>query len=145
MSLFIKELSSALKIPKLFYGKVNKFLRQHHIYDLKLSELLVIFNVGDSEVLINEIKNPDSLFVGENPSYTIDLLFNKKYIVRRNCDRDKRGVYIKLSSKGNDVYKVLQDYLETEEKTYKIYVESRLKGEYSIYSLENFLLRGQHS
>lgn len=85
-------------------------------YDLGIVEfglLEALYTLGSQPI---QILAKRILVTSGSMTYTVNLLLEKGYIEKKNCDEDRRIFYLSLSEKGQSlikkVIKVHDDYLE---------------------------------
>lgn len=71
-------------------------------------QALLLYNIGDSELTAGELRTRGH-YLGSNVSYNLKKLVDAGYINHQRSDTDRRSVRVKLTDKGQDVRKKVDD------------------------------------
>jgi DNA-binding MarR family transcriptional regulator len=71
---------------------------------------LLVFNIGDNEVMVGELKTR-AHYQGSNVSYNLKKLVDRGYMHHELCRVDRRLVWVKLTGKGQPVLAVVSELL----------------------------------
>lgn len=71
-------------------------------------QALLLYNIGDSELTAGELRTRGH-YLGSNVSYNLKKLVDAGYIHHQRSELDRRSVRVKLTDKGQDVRKKVDD------------------------------------
>lgn len=128
-------------VYRLFLDIIKKQLDQMGIYDINNIQAVMIYNIAQQEVSVGELVSR-RIYYGSNVSYNLKKLTQTGYIIQTPSPHDKRSLYIKLSDKGLEVYRKIDQCLARQTDNLKAIfpnakaIENVQKG---IQALETFL------
>ena len=74
-------------------------------------QALLLYNIGDSELTAGELRTRGH-YLGSNVSYNLKKLVDAGYIHHQRSELDRRSVRVKLTDKGQDVRRKVDDLYE---------------------------------
>jgi DNA-binding MarR family transcriptional regulator len=107
---YVETINALERLHRLFLDVVRIELDRLKIQDISNVQTIIIFNIGNQELTVGEITNR-GIYLGSNVSYNLKKMVKNGYIVQVPSNHDKRSSHIKLSSKGNDLYKKINTIL----------------------------------
>lgn len=117
------------RLHRHFLDVLRTELRRLGIDDINAVQALLLFNIGQSEVVIRDLKDR-GYYQGSNVSYNIKKLTEYGYLAQERSAHDRRAIILKLTVKGLslcDGVRTLQSYLsESLRRTPNL--EEELKG-----------------
>lgn len=87
------------RLHRHFLDVLRTELRDMGIEDINAVQALLLFNIGDNEVVIRDLKDR-GYYHGSNVSYNIKKLTEFGYLDQERCTHDRRSVRLKLTEKG---------------------------------------------
>lgn len=96
------------RLHRRFLDVVNTELERGKISDINNVQALILYNIGDEELTIGELTNR-GFYLGSNVSYNVKKLSENGYLEQEKAPHDKRSVRIKLSAKGLDLVKKIDE------------------------------------
>ncbi len=106
-------------------------LDRNNIYDLKPDQAMLLFLIGGDEVTATEIMQR-GYYSGTNVSYICQKLKQFDYINTTFVENDKRAVHIKLTNKGEHLFKLINDAVARHTKHFEA---NKLKFEQINYAV----------
>jgi DNA-binding MarR family transcriptional regulator len=76
--------------------------------DVNSVQALLLYNIGDAELTAGELTSR-GYYLGSNVSYNLKKLVDAGYINHQRSMTDRRSVRVKLTEKGQEVCKVVND------------------------------------
>jgi DNA-binding MarR family transcriptional regulator len=107
-------LSLILSIERLhrrFLDVVKSKLDRKGIDDINNVQTLILYNIGDSILTIGELTNR-GYYLGSNVSYNLKKLVENEFVIQERSPHDKRSIKIKLSDKGKDLCKIIDELFD---------------------------------
>lgn len=103
------------RLHRHFLDVLRTDLRRLGIEDINAVQALLLYNIGENEVVIRDLKDR-GYYQGSNVSYNIKALTECGYLTQERSPHDRRSVRLKLTDKGMDLcnaVRKLQDDLAT--------------------------------
>lgn len=103
------------RLHRHFLDVLRTELRRLGIEDINAVQALLLYNIGENEVVIRDLKDR-GYYQGSNVSYNIKALTEYGYLTQERSPHDRRSVRLKLTQKGLDLcnaVRKLQDDLGT--------------------------------
>ncbi len=104
-------LESILLIERLhrrFLDVVKAELDRLKIDDINNVQTLILYNIGQEELTVGELTNR-GYYLGSNVSYNVKKMVENGYLVQERSPHDKRSVRVKVSPKGLEVCKRMDE------------------------------------
>ena len=79
--------------------------------ELNSVQALLLYNIGESELTAGELKTR-GYYLGSNVSYNLKKLVDMGYIHYKRSDKDRRSVRVKLTSKGQKLWKTIDEMFD---------------------------------
>lgn len=101
------------RLHRHFLDVLRTELRRLSIEDINAVQALLLYNIGENEVVIRDLKDR-GYYQGSNVSYNIKALTEYGYLTQERSAHDRRSVRLKLTDKGLglcNAVRVLQDDL----------------------------------
>lgn len=101
------------RLHRHFLDVLRTELRRLGIDDINAVQALLLYNIGENEVVIRDLKDR-GYYQGSNVSYNIKALTEYGYITQERSAHDRRSVRLKLTDKGLNLcsaVRTLQDNL----------------------------------
>ena len=76
--------------------------------DVNSVQALLLYNIGDAELTAGELTSR-GYYVGSNVSYNLKKLVDSGYINHQRSTTDRRSVRVRLTEKGQEVCRVVND------------------------------------
>ena len=96
------------RLHRRFLDVVNTELERMKTDDINNVQALILYNINTEEMTIGELTNR-GFYLGSNVSYNVKKLVENGYLEQEKAPHDKRSVRIKLSQKGLDLCKRIDD------------------------------------
>jgi DNA-binding MarR family transcriptional regulator len=87
------------RLHRHFLDVLRAELRRLGIEDINAVQALLLYNIGENDVVIRDLKDR-GYYQGSNVSYNIKALTESGYIAQERSPRDKRSVKLKLTDRG---------------------------------------------
>jgi len=103
------------RLHRHFLDVLRTELRRLGIEDINAVQALLLYNIGENEVVIRDLKDR-GYYQGSNVSYNIKALTESGYLTQERSPHDRRSVRLKLADKGMalcNAIRKLQDDLAT--------------------------------
>lgn len=99
------------RLHRHFLDVLRSELRALHIDDINAVQALLLYNIGEAEVVIRDLKDR-GYYHGSNVSYNIKKLTEFEYLTQERCTHDRRSIRLKLTDKGMNLCHALRDVQE---------------------------------
>ena len=96
------------RLHRLFLETIKNYLSDKKIRDINSVQCLILYNVGLEKITVGEFTKR-GYYLGENVSYNLRKMVNNGYLMQFENKSDKRSSYVKLSKKGSELYKTLDE------------------------------------
>ncbi|WP_192884601.1 MarR family winged helix-turn-helix transcriptional regulator [Paramagnetospirillum kuznetsovii] len=104
------------RLHRHFLDVLRTELRRLGIEDINAVQALLLYNIGENEVVIRDLKDR-GYYQGSNVSYNIKALTECGYLTQERSPHDRRSVRLKLADKGlnlcNAIRKLQNDLAAT--------------------------------
>jgi DNA-binding MarR family transcriptional regulator len=87
------------RLHRHFLDVLRTELRRLGIEDINAVQALLLYNIGENEVVIRDLKDR-GYYQGSNVSYNIKSLTEAGYLTQERSPHDRRSVRLKLTDKG---------------------------------------------
>ncbi|MDR1488751.1 MAG: MarR family transcriptional regulator [Holosporales bacterium] len=115
-----------IKLHKLFLDIIKVELDILNTTDINSIQVLTLISVGDSTVTIGELISKGH-YMGSNASYNVKKMVDNGYLIQTPSKRDKRASYVKLSTKGKNLFETLKNGLSKYTTVFEQTKENHLK------------------
>lgn len=90
------------RLHRHFLDVLRTELRRLGVEDINAVQALLLYNIGENEVVIRDLKDR-GYYQGSNVSYNIKALTEYGYLMQERSPHDRRSVRLKLTDKGMDL------------------------------------------
>jgi DNA-binding MarR family transcriptional regulator len=87
------------RLHRHFLDVLRTEMRRLGIEDINAVQALLLYNIGENEVVIRDLKDR-GYYQGSNVSYNIKALTECGYLTQERSPHDRRSVRLKLTDKG---------------------------------------------
>lgn len=108
MSTYFEAIQLIERLHRYFLDVVKVELDRKGIQDINNVQAMILYNIGHDEMTVGEL-TLRGYYLGSNVSYNVKKMGENGYIEQERSVHDKRSIRVKLSDKGKDTYKVLDD------------------------------------
>lgn len=111
------------RLHRYFLDVVKTELDRKGILDINNVQAMILHNIGTDEMTVGEL-TLRGYYLGSNVSYNVKKMTENGYITQERSVHDKRSIRVKLTAKGVDLCKILDDmFLRHEDKLKAIGIE----------------------
>jgi len=96
------------RLHRRFLDVVKTELDRLKIDDINNVQTLILYNISTEQLTIGELTNR-GYYLGSNVSYNVKKLVENGYLVQERAPHDKRSTRIKLSDKGLELCKRIDE------------------------------------
>jgi DNA-binding MarR family transcriptional regulator len=96
------------RLHRRFLDVIKTELDRLKIDDINNVQTLILYNISAEQLTIGELTNR-GYYLGSNVSYNVKKLVENEYLVQERAPHDKRSTRIKLSNKGLELCKQIDD------------------------------------
>ena len=96
------------RLHRHFLDVLRTELRRLSIEDINAVQALLLYNIGEADVVIRDLKDR-GYYHGSNVSYNIKKLTEFGYLTQERCAHDRRSVRLRLTDKGMNLCKAVGD------------------------------------
>lgn len=96
------------RLHRRFLDVVKTELDRLKIDDVNNVQTLILYNISTEQLTIGELTNR-GYYLGSNVSYNVKKLVENGYLVQERAPHDKRSTRIKLSEKGLELCKKVDE------------------------------------
>ena len=105
---YVESISLIERLHRRFLDVIKIELERLHIDDINNVQTLILYNISEDQMTIGELTNR-GYYLGSNVSYNVKKLVENGYLVQERAPHDKRSTRIKLSDKGLDLCKKVDE------------------------------------
>ena len=99
------------RLHRHFLEVVKVDLDRQGVQDINNVQALILYNVASEEMTVGEL-TARGYYLGSNVSYNVKKMFENGYLAQERSPHDRRSVRVKLSEKGLELHKKLNEYFE---------------------------------
>lgn len=104
------------RLHRYFLDVVKAELDRKGVQDINNVQAMILHNIGLDDLTVGEL-TLRGYYLGSNVSYNVKKMAENGYLAQERSVHDKRSIRVKLTEKGRDLHKALDDmYLRHEEK-----------------------------
>ena len=96
------------RLHRYFLDVVKTELDRKGVQDINNIQAMILHNVGSDEMTVGEL-TLRGYYLGSNVSYNVKKMTENGYIAQERSVHDKRSIRVKLTDKGRDLHKALED------------------------------------
>ncbi|MGC8203242.1 MarR family winged helix-turn-helix transcriptional regulator [Aliiroseovarius sp. PTFE2010] len=108
LALYLEELSLVERLHRLLLDVIKDEFERLGILEINPVQALLLFNIGENEVTAGELKSR-GYYQGSNVSYNLKKMVEMGYMHHQRCEIDRRSVRVKLTDRGNEVRRTMED------------------------------------
>jgi DNA-binding MarR family transcriptional regulator len=105
---YLEVVALAERLHRQFLDVIQLELDVRGIRDINNVQALILHNIGDAEMTVSELMWR-GCYLGSNVSYNLKKLTDTGYIVQQRSSHDRRVIMVRVSDKGAELCKILQD------------------------------------
>ena len=102
------------RLHRYFLDVVKTELDRKNILDINNVQAMILPNIGTDEMTVGEL-TLRGYYLGSNVSYNVKKMTENGYIAQERSVHDKRSIRVKLTEKGRELHKILDDMFERQE------------------------------
>ncbi len=103
-NIYIETILLIERLHRRFLDVVKAELDRLKIDDINNVQTLILYNIGAEELTVGELTNR-GYYLGSNVSYNVKKMVENGYLLQERSPHDKRSVRVKVSAKGLEVCK----------------------------------------
>jgi len=112
------------RLHRYFLDVVKAELDRKGVQDINNVQAMILHNIGLDEMTVGEL-TLRGYYLGSNVSYNVKKMAENGYLAQERSVHDKRSIRVKLTDKGRDLYKAIDEmYKRHEEKLPSAQVEN---------------------
>ena len=96
------------RLHRRFLDVIKTELDRMKIDDINNVQALILYNISAEQLTIGELTNR-GYYLGSNVSYNVKKLVENDYLLQERAPHDKRSTRIRLSEKGLELCKKIDD------------------------------------
>lgn len=96
------------RLHRHFLDVLRAELRRVHNDDINAVQALLLFNIGQDDVVIRDLRDR-GYYHGSNVSYNIKKLTEMGYLTQERSTRDRRATKLSLTERGFEVCRIVGD------------------------------------
>ena len=100
--------TQASRVTKAFLDLLKSILDKANIVDITPIQSVVLYNIGEGRISVGDITTR-GYYIGSNVSYNLKKMIEMNYITSEESEHDKRLTQIRLTEKGLDLYKIIDE------------------------------------
>ncbi|MET4697284.1 DNA-binding MarR family transcriptional regulator [Constrictibacter sp. MBR-5] len=108
---YLESISLIERLHRQFLDVVKAELDGLGIHDINNVQALILFNIGDEELTVGEL-TLRGYYLGSNVSYNLKKMVENGYIAQERSPHDRRSVRIRLSAKGVELWKRINEMFQ---------------------------------
>lgn len=107
------------RLHRYFLDVVKVELDRKGLQDINNVQAMILYNIGDDDMTVGEL-TLRGYYLGSNVSYNVKKMTENGYIEQNRSKHDKRSIRVKLTGKGLDLYKALQEMFARHDKQIEV-------------------------
>lgn len=112
------------RLHRYFLDVVKTELDRKGLQDINNVQAMILHNIGRDEMTVGEL-TLRGYYLGSNVSYNVKKMTENGYITQERSVHDKRSIRVKLTAKGTDLCKILDEmFIKHEDKLKSIGIEN---------------------
>jgi DNA-binding MarR family transcriptional regulator len=112
------------RLHRYFLDVVKAELDRKGVQDINNVQAMILHNIGLDDLTVGEL-TLRGYYLGSNVSYNVKKMAENGYLAQERSVHDKRSIRVKLTEKGRDLHKALDDmYTRHEEKLRQANIEN---------------------
>lgn len=107
------------RLHRYFLDVVKVELDRKGLQDINNVQAMILYNIGTDDMTVGEL-TLRGYYLGSNVSYNVKKMTENGYIEQNRSKHDKRSIRVKLTEKGLDLYKTLQEMFARHDKQIEV-------------------------
>jgi DNA-binding MarR family transcriptional regulator len=99
------------RVHRHFLEVIKTDLDRAGIQDINNVQALILYNIGADEMTVGEL-TARGYYLGSNVSYNVKKMVENQYLIQERSPHDRRSVRVKLSPKGLELQRTVNESLE---------------------------------
>jgi len=99
------------RLHRQFLEVVKGELDRRGIQDINNVQALILYNIGSDDLTVGELTNR-GYYLGSNVSYNVRKMAESDYLAQERSPHDRRSVRVKLSAKGQKLWKTIDEMFD---------------------------------
>ncbi|MFO1243017.1 MAG: MarR family transcriptional regulator [Rickettsiales bacterium] len=108
---YIESILLIERLHRRFLDVIKAELDRQKIADINNVQTLILYNINSEELTIGELTNR-GYYLGSNVSYNVKKLVENGYLLQERSLHDKRSIKIRLSDKGLELCRKIDELYE---------------------------------
>lgn len=108
---YIESILLIERLHRRFLDVIKADLDRQKIADINNVQTLILYNINSEELTIGELTNR-GYYLGSNVSYNVKKLVENGYLLQERSLHDKRSIKIRLSDKGLELCRKIDELYE---------------------------------
>ena len=117
---YLESLQLIERLHRQFLDVIKAELDRLDVKDCNNVQALILYNIGDDEMTVGELTTR-GYYLGSNVTYNLKKLVENGFVDQERSAHDRRSVRIRLSDKGAELHKALDDL-------YRQHVQALVEG-----------------
>lgn len=113
---YIESILLIERLHRRFLDVIKADLDRQKIADINNVQTLILYNINSEELTIGELTNR-GYYLGSNVSYNVKKLVENGYLLQERSLHDKRSIKIRLSEKGLELCRKIDELYERHVKS----------------------------
>ena len=111
LNAYLHAISLIERMHRQFLDVVKAELDGQRIRDINNVQALILFNIGKDELTVGELTQR-GYYLGSNVSYNVKKMTEHGYLHQERSSHDRRSVRVKLTEKGLELSRLLEQMFE---------------------------------
>lgn len=107
------------RLHRYFLDVVKVELDRKGLQDINNVQAMILYNIGTDDMTVGEL-TLRGYYLGSNVSYNVKKMTENGYIEQNRSKHDKRSIRVKLTDKGLDLYRALEDMFARHDKQIEV-------------------------
>jgi DNA-binding MarR family transcriptional regulator len=99
------------RLHRRFLDVLKVELDRKGIQDINNVQAMILYNIGNEDMTVGEL-TLRGYYLGSNVSYNVKKMVENDYLEQERSVHDKRSIRVKLSDKGHDLRKIIDEMFE---------------------------------
>src|SRR5579863_9974425 len=106
--IYIESILLIERLHRRFLDVIKTELERLKAEDINNVQTMILYNISNEQLTIGELTNR-GYYLGSNVSYNVKKLVENEYLLQERAPHDKRSTRIKLSEKGLNLCKKIDE------------------------------------
>ncbi len=103
------------RLHRYFLDVVKVEIDRKGLEDINNVQAMILYNIGTDDMTVGEL-TLRGYYLGSNVSYNVKKMTENGYIEQNRSKHDKRSIRVKLTPKGLELYKTLEEMFKRHDK-----------------------------